>query len=55
MVDYDCQTMINELDKIEQMINKVEDNVAIIQKLKILVPDFVSQNSVYNSLDHQSQ
>lgn len=55
MVDYDCQTMINALDKIEQMINKGEDNVAIIQKLKILVPDFVSQNSVYNSLDHQSQ
>lgn len=55
MVDYDCQTMINALDKIEQMINKGEDNVAIIQKLKILVPEFVSQNSVYNSLDHQSQ
>jgi len=51
MVDYDCQTMIRALDKIEQMINNGDDNIAIIQKLKILVPEFVSQNSIFKSLD----
>lgn len=54
MVDYDCQAMIKSLDKLEMMINNGSKKHEIIQKLKILVPEFVSQNSIFKSLDSPS-
>jgi FlaA1/EpsC-like NDP-sugar epimerase len=40
----------DELKELEQMIQKVS-NIDIVKKMKKIVPEFISQNSVYESLD----
>jgi FlaA1/EpsC-like NDP-sugar epimerase len=40
----------DELKELEQMIQKVS-NIDIVRKMKEIVPEFISQNSVYESLD----
>jgi len=44
---FEIKTLINELIKIAQGT----DNFAIVKVMKEIVPDFISQNSVYSELD----
>ena len=40
--------------KIEDLIQtaRTADDMAIVRKMKAIVPEFLSKNSVYSSLDH---
>lgn len=51
MVEHDCDAMMRALDELEEMINRGDEKNAIIQKLKDLVPEYLSQNSIYEVLD----
>ncbi|MAP80997.1 MAG: polysaccharide biosynthesis protein [Aequorivita sp.] len=48
---YEYDYVCSALDELDIMINKVGKKKAIIKQLKLLVPEFVSQNSVYCELD----
>lgn len=49
--EYQYDYVCSALDELDIMINKVGKKKAIIKHLKQLVPEFVSQNSVYSELD----
>lgn len=51
VVEHDCQKLCQALDELEIMVSSVGKKKDIIRKLKDLVPEFVSQNSVYSELD----
>lgn len=47
----DYTVICNGIDELERMADSVGKRKDIIKKLKILVPEFVSQNSIYSTLD----
>ena len=51
VVEHDCAELSESLDELEILINTIGKKKNIIKKLKLLVPEFVSQNSVYSELD----
>ena len=51
VVEYNHEIISQHLDELEVMINSIGKKKHIVKKLKILVPEFVSQNSVYSDLD----
>ncbi len=42
---------INELIKEEYIPNQAERNLSIVSKIKSLVPEYISQNSIFSSID----
>src|SRR5690554_1275317 len=54
VVDHDYSEICAMVDELEMMANNVGKKKFIIQKLKCLIPEYVSQNSVFSKLDeHQ--
>lgn len=53
VVDHDYNEICAVLDELELMANSIGRNKFIIQKLKCLIPEYVSQNSVFSELDEQ--
>jgi FlaA1/EpsC-like NDP-sugar epimerase len=51
VVEYEYEYISDALDDLDILINKVVKKREIIKKLKRLVPEFLSQNSVYVDLD----
>lgn len=51
VVEYEYSTIDHALDELDIMTNTMGKKKEIIKKLKHLVPEFVSQNSVYSGLD----
>src|SRR5690554_396422 len=53
VVKHDCDKLCRALDELELMVNTIGKKKVIIKKLKQLVPEYVSQNSVYEELDNK--
>lgn len=51
MIECDCEFIEAGIKDLEILISDGNKKVEIIQKLKTLVPEFVSRNSIYESLD----
>lgn len=51
MVEHDCNAMMRALDELADLIESGENKNVIIQKLKELVPEYLSQNSEFEFLD----
>ncbi len=51
VVDHDYSEICKNLDELELLANSVGKKKYIIQKLKCLIPEYVSQNSVFSELD----
>lgn len=51
VVDHDYSEICKSLDELEIMANSVGKKKYIIQKLKCLIPEYVSQNSIFSELD----
>jgi len=51
VVDHDYSEICKTLDELELMANSIGKKKFIIQKLKSLIPEYVSQNSVFSELD----
>lgn len=51
MIESDCNFIENGIHDLDILINNGSKKIVIIQKLKKLVPEFVSRNSIYESLD----
>ncbi|HPE56869.1 MAG TPA: nucleoside-diphosphate sugar epimerase/dehydratase [Bacteroidales bacterium] len=47
---YDLADITQKISALEQMFDE-QDNFAIVKKMKEIVPEFISQNSVYEKLD----
>ena len=47
---YDLADIMQKISALEQMFDE-QDNFAIVKKMKEIVPEFISQNSVYEKLD----
>jgi FlaA1/EpsC-like NDP-sugar epimerase len=39
----------------QQMVNSTDQNMQMVAKMKELIPEFLSQNSVYEKLDSSSK
>ena len=56
-----CDTPINFEEKIDDLIredfgqNQQEKNLLLVSKIKDLVPEFISQNSIFSSIDQQNK
>jgi hypothetical protein len=48
--EYDFETVAEGINELIALFNK-QDNNALVSKMKILVPEFKSNNSVYEKLD----
>lgn len=55
VVKHDCDKLCRALDELELMVNTIGKKKEIIKKLKQLVPEYVSQNSVYEELDEKRE
>lgn len=51
VMDHDYDEICRSLDELEVLTNSTGKKKFIIQKLKYLIPEYVSQNSVYAQLD----
>ncbi len=51
VVEYEYTFISQALDELDVLINTVGKKKTIIKKLKVLVPEYLSQNSVYADLD----
>ncbi len=51
VVEYDYQEVKDALDELSYLANNVGKKKNLIKRLKILVPEYLSQNSVYMDLD----
>lgn len=51
VVEYEYEDVCEALAELDIMINQVGKKKHIIKKLKLLVPEFISQNSIYMDLD----
>ncbi|HOY37970.1 MAG: polysaccharide biosynthesis protein [Bacteroidales bacterium] len=49
--EYDFNTIQDHIETLVQMIDNSE-NMALVKKMKEIVPEFISQNSPYEVLDH---
>ncbi len=47
---YDLDDITRKVENLEEMFD-AQDNFAIVRKMKEIVPEFISQNSVYEKLD----
>lgn len=47
------ESKINELIREDNNPNQIEKNLLLVTKIKALVPEYVSQNSIYTSIDEQ--
>lgn len=47
------ESKINELIKEDNNLNQLEKNLILVSKIKELVPEYVSQNSIYSTIDEQ--
>ncbi len=54
VMDHDYTEICKSLDELEILANSIGKKKFIIQKLKCLIPEYVSQNSVYSKLDEHS-
>lgn len=52
--EYDFETITYEINDLISLFN-AQDNDAIVRKMKDIVPEFVSMNSIYEKLDGQSK
>jgi FlaA1/EpsC-like NDP-sugar epimerase len=52
--EYDFETIAYEIHHLINLFN-AQDNDAIVRKMKEIVPEFISQNSIYEKLDAQSK
>jgi len=50
VLEYDLQTIENNIAELAICINE-HDNIKLVKLMKTIVPEFVSQNSVYEKLD----
>lgn len=48
--EYDFETVSNAVQELIDLFDK-QDNLSIVKKMKILVPEFKSNNSIYETLD----
>lgn len=55
VVEHDYKEICQNLDELEIMANSVGKKKYIIQKLKCLIPEYVSQNSIYSELDDSQE
>ncbi len=53
MREYDYEDVSREIDELVE-IAKQFDNMATVRKMKEIVPEYVSNNSVYEVLDKES-
>ena len=53
VVDHDYSQICVFIDELEMMANSTEKKKYIIQKLKSLIPEYVSHNSVFSELDEK--
>lgn len=51
MIECDSTNMVEALEELDTLIENGNKKRDIIQKLKTIVPEFVSRNSIYESLD----
>lgn len=51
MIERDSNDMVEALEELDTLIENGNKKYEIIQKLKTIVPEFVSRNSIYESLD----
>jgi FlaA1/EpsC-like NDP-sugar epimerase len=49
--EYDFETISYEINELIKMFEG-QDNDTIVRKMKEIVPEFISQNSVFEKLDH---
>ena len=47
---YDFEPISKEIDELIDLFDK-QDNMAIVKKMKVIVPEFISKNSVFEKLD----
>ncbi len=50
---YDLETIRTEIDELLKILDE-QDNLAIVKKMKQIVPEFISKNSIYEQLDTAS-
>lgn len=50
--EYDFPLISNEISDLINLFNK-QDNEAIVRKMKQIVPEYISNNSVYERLDKE--
>ena len=50
--EYDFQQVSKDIDELIE-ISKKYDDMATVKKMKEIVPEFKSNNSVYEQLDHE--
>src|SRR5690554_1799148 len=55
VVKHNCDKLCRALDELELMVNTIGKKKEIIKKLKQLVPEYVSQNSVFEELDKKKE
>jgi FlaA1/EpsC-like NDP-sugar epimerase len=48
--EYDYDIIANSIDELISLFDK-QDNKSIVRKMKLLVPEFKSNNSIYEELD----
>ena len=51
----ELETVESVFNDLHQMINSSDQNMQMVAKMKELIPEFLSQNSVYEKLDGQSK
>ncbi|QAA81341.1 polysaccharide biosynthesis protein [Aequorivita sp. H23M31] len=54
VMDHDYDEICSSLDELEKLANSIGKKKFIIQKLKCLIPEYVSQNSEFSQLDEHS-
>jgi len=52
--EYDFNTINKEIDELIELSNNYDD-LATVRKMKEIVPEFISNNSVFSSLDKQKE
>jgi nitrate reductase NapAB chaperone NapD len=52
--EYNFETISNEINDLIAMFNS-QNNEMIVKKMKEIVPEFISQNSVYEKLDNKKE
>lgn len=52
---YEYSWVVRQIDELQEVVMNHSDFTQMVQKMKEIVPEFISQNSVYQSLDFKNE